>query len=56
LLPCTLPTKFPTLLGFPELNVHLIRATSQTLSAVYGTIPSKGFYSSEAHIFLLYVL
>ncbi len=34
----TLPTKFPTHLGFPELNVHLIRATSQTLSPVYNTV------------------
>jgi hypothetical protein len=41
--PYTLPTKFPTLLGFPELNVHLIRATSQTLSPVYSTIPKQSF-------------
>jgi hypothetical protein len=29
-------------LGFPELNVHLIKATSQTLFPVYNTV---GIYS-----------
>ncbi len=31
------PPKSQSPLGFPELNVHLIRATSQTLSSVYST-------------------
>ncbi len=32
------PPNSQPFLGFPELNVHLIRATSQTLSPVYNTV------------------
>ncbi len=48
------PPNSQPFLGFPELNVHLIRATSQTLFPVYNTEPLLWFFFLYIGKFLPY--